>query len=191
MTGGRSSSGDWGGVGLALAQRVPERVERLVVCDCVPLLPGYRWHRLARIWRRRGLGELFMGLSSRAALRFLLRESNATPGPMPGEFVDSVWRHFDHGTQRAILRLYRSAPSAVLAAEGARLGDVTCPALVLWGERDPYVPAAWARAYAEALGGRPEVELVPDAGHWPWIDRPELVASVTAFLDAEPAPSAP
>src|SRR5207244_234756 len=52
---------DWGGVGLALAQRLPERVERIVVINCVPFLPGYRWHRTARIWRTPLLGELAMG----------------------------------------------------------------------------------------------------------------------------------
>ena len=42
---------DWGSVGLAFAQRRPERVERLVLSSCVPFVPGYRWHRVARIWR--------------------------------------------------------------------------------------------------------------------------------------------
>ena len=46
---------DWGVVGLAFAQRHPERVERLVVVNAVPLLPGYEWHRAAQIWRRRWL----------------------------------------------------------------------------------------------------------------------------------------
>ena len=45
---------DWGVVGLLWAMRHPERVERLVVMNAVPFLPGYRWHRTARIWRTRG-----------------------------------------------------------------------------------------------------------------------------------------
>src|SRR5919197_1211015 len=49
---------DWGGVGLALAQRFPERVERMVIFPIVPFVPGYRWHRIARAWRTRGVGEL-------------------------------------------------------------------------------------------------------------------------------------
>ena len=52
---------DWGGVGLALAQAAPERVERLVVLNTVPLLPGYRWHRIARVWRTRGPGRAVHG----------------------------------------------------------------------------------------------------------------------------------
>ncbi len=101
---------DWGAVGLAFAQRLPERVERFAIVNAVPFLPGYRWHRTARIWRTPGLGELAMGATNRPVLRFLSKESNATPGPMPEAWLDSVLEHFDQGTQRAILRLYRSSP---------------------------------------------------------------------------------
>ncbi|MGI8438704.1 MAG: alpha/beta fold hydrolase [Thermoleophilaceae bacterium] len=173
---------DWGGVGLALAQEMPERVERLVVMNCVPLLPGYSWHRLARIWRRRGLGELAMGATTRRVLSALTREATTRPGPMPEEFLAYVWEAFDQGTQRAILRLYRSAPSEVLAEAGRRLGDVRCPALVLWGEEDPYIDTAFADAYARALGGPARLDLVAGASHWPWIDRPEVLDTVAGFL---------
>jgi pimeloyl-ACP methyl ester carboxylesterase len=172
---------DWGGAALAFAQRFPERIDRLVLLSCLPLLPGYRWHRVARIWRRPLLGELFMGLSTRAGLRLLSRESNATPGPMPDQFIDEAWRHFDHGTQRAILKLYRSAPEEVLARAGERLGELRCPALVLWPEKDPYIGPEFGRAYADALGGEVELEMV-DAGHWSWLDRPELIERTSAFL---------
>jgi pimeloyl-ACP methyl ester carboxylesterase len=172
---------DWGAVGLAFAQRLPERVERLTVVNAVPLLPGYRWHRTARIWRTPVLGELAMGATTRFALRLLTRESNATPGPMPDEFLDSVLDHFDQGTQRAILRLYRSSPPDVLARSGERLAGLRMPALVAWGTQDPYIPPRFARAYAEALGGAELLEL-PDAGHWPWLDRPDLVERLVDFL---------
>jgi pimeloyl-ACP methyl ester carboxylesterase len=96
--------------------------------------------------------------------------------------VDEIWRHFDHGTQRAILKLYRSAPPAALAAAGERLGEIEARALVLWGERDPYLPPEFAHLLAERLGGPAEVEVIDGARHWPWLDRPELVERVTAFL---------
>ena len=106
---------DWGAVGLAFAQRHPQRVERLVVIDAVPLLAGYRWHRIARLWRTPVLGELAMGSTTRLALRVFTRTANVAPGALPDHVLDSVLDHFDHGTQRAILRLYRSADSEVLA----------------------------------------------------------------------------
>jgi pimeloyl-ACP methyl ester carboxylesterase len=176
---------DWGGVGLAFAQRHPERVERLVLINTVPFLPGYRWHRTARIWRTPGLGELAMGISSRPVLRFLSRESNVTPGPMPEAWLDSVIDHFDQGTQRAILRLYRSSPPDVLQEAGAQLGRLQMPALVLWGMQDPYIPGRFGQAYASALGDAELVEL-PDAGHWPWLDRPDVIDRVVDFLGATP-----
>lgn len=174
---------DWGSVGLAFAQRLPERVERLVIINAVPFLPGYRWHRAARMWRTPGVGELAMGFTTRGVMRRLSRESNATPGPMPQEWIDAVYSHFDQGTQRAILRLYRSSPPEVLAAAGEHLAQLRAPALVAWGTRDPYIPASFGRAYAEAL---PQSELLelPDAGHWPWLDRPDLIDSVVRFVGA-------
>ncbi len=175
---------DWGAVGLVFAQRLPARVQRIVVINAVPLLAGYRWHRTARIWRTPGLGEIAMGSTNRFFLRALTRESNATPGPMPDEWIDAVMEHFDQGTQRAILRLYRSSPPEVLAAAGARLGEIGAPALVVWGARDPYIPARFAREYASALGGAQLLELA-NAGHWPWIDDPGVIDSVAAFLNGE------
>jgi pimeloyl-ACP methyl ester carboxylesterase len=176
---------DWGAVGLAFAQRMPERVERIVLINAVPFLPGYRWHRTARVWRTPGLGELAMGLSWRWTLRLLSRESNATPGPMPDEWLDMVLATFDPGTQRAILRLYRSSPPERLARAGEHLGVLDMPALVAWGTKDPYIPPRFGAAYASALGHGELLEL-PDAGHWPWLDRPDLVGRAAEFLEASP-----
>jgi pimeloyl-ACP methyl ester carboxylesterase len=172
---------DWGAVGLAFAQRLPERVERLAIVNAVPFLPGYRWHRTARIWRTPGLGELAMGTTNRFTLRLASRESNATPGPMSDTFLDSVLDHFDQGTQRAILRLYRSSPPEVLARCGEQLGKLTMPALVAWGLKDPYIPSHFAADYVAALGNAELLEL-PDAGHWPWLDRPDLIERLAGFL---------
>jgi pimeloyl-ACP methyl ester carboxylesterase len=175
---------DWGAVGLAYAQRHPERIERLVVMNAVPFLPGYRWHRTAKTWRTPLLGELSMGATNRFTLNLVSREANATRGPMPESWRESVLAHFDQGTQRAILRLYRSSPPAKLAAAGARLGELGVPALVVWGMRDPYIPARFAKAYADVLGAR-LLEL-PDAGHWSWLDRADAIDRVAEFLGEPP-----
>jgi len=172
---------DWGAVGLAFAQRHPERVERLVIVDAVPLLSGYRWHRIARVWRTPVLGELAMGSMNARVLRRVSSEANVTPGPLPDAMLESILAHFDHGTQRAILRLYRSAPEPTLARAGEQLHRLRMPALVVWGQRDPYIPDLFADLYAQALGSA-EMLRLPDAGHWPWLDRPELIGQVLAFL---------
>jgi pimeloyl-ACP methyl ester carboxylesterase len=172
---------DWGAVGLAMAQREPGRVERLVVANAVPLLPGYGWHRVARVWRTPVAGEFLMGITTRFGMRRAIRRDVADR-QAADEMVERLWKHFDHGTQRAILRLYRSAPPEVLARAGERLGEITAPALVVWGERDPFIPPEFALRYRDALGGQTSVETIGEAGHWPWLDRPESVDAVATFL---------
>lgn len=162
---------DWGGLGIALARRRPELVARLLAINVVPLgLTGLRWHRIAQVWRTPVLGELAMGFAGPWALR---RGTG-----LPAEDVQRILQHFDQGTQRAILRLYRGASGAAIAAAG---GPVDAPALVAWGDRDPFLDAAWADRLASSLGGA-EVVHVSDAGHWPWRQRPDLVERAAAFL---------
>jgi pimeloyl-ACP methyl ester carboxylesterase len=172
---------DWGALALIGAQRRPERIERLVAIDAVPLLPGYRWHWVAQIWRRRGLGELVNATTTRRSLALTLRQARGDRSPMPPEFVEMVWKHWDKGTQAAILQLYRHADPPRLAAAGADLAKLTCPALVLWGDRDVYLPTRFGDLYAQTL---PNAEFVPvdGAGHWPWIDAPEVVDRVLDFV---------
>jgi pimeloyl-ACP methyl ester carboxylesterase len=158
---------DWGAVALTLGARI----ERLVAIDVLPLLPGHRWHWVARAWRLPVAGELAMGFTGRTLLRRV--------GGLSAAHAEQVLRHFDHGTQRAILKLYR-ADRAVTAP----LDAVAAPALVVWGERDRYLDPGWARRVAGALGGPAEVEIVPGAGHWPWHERPDLVHRVAQFLGA-------
>ncbi len=172
---------DWGALALIGAQDEPERIRRLVLLNAVTLLPGYRWHRTARVWRTRGLGELSNRLWSRRALDLGLRESRGDWSRHDPAFIDMVWDHLDSGTFDAILRLYRSAPPERLAAAGARLERITAPALVVWGMRDRYIPARFGAAYAARLPNSELVELT-DAGHWPWIDAPDVVDRVIGFL---------
>ena len=62
---------------------------------------------------------------------------------------------------------------------------VRVPTLVLWGESDGIVPPA----YGEKLrGSLPDarVELIPEAGHYPQIERPDAVAdAIERFARAE------
>ncbi len=176
---------DWGTVGLIAAQDEPERVRRLVIINAVALLPGYRWHRTARIWRTRGLGELSRRLATRRLVDLGLRESRADWSRHEAAFVDEVLAQLrDPAGVRAILRLYRSADPERLAAAGASLGSLGCPALVVWGMKDRYLSSRFGAAYAAALPDSELIEL-PEAGHWPWIDAPEVVDRVIWWLEGD------
>ncbi|MEJ2187012.1 MAG: alpha/beta hydrolase [Gemmatimonadota bacterium] len=71
----------------------------------------------------------------------------------------------------------------------ARLDEVQAPTLVVMGERDPDFPdpAAEAQLVARRLGG--EVLMVPDAGHYPQAEYPEVVTpAVVEFLRGRTEP---
>lgn len=172
---------DWGSLALIGAQRRPELVVKLVAIDAVPLLPGYRWHWVAQIWRRRGLGELANATTTRSGMGLLMRQASGDRRGMPPEFVDMVWKRWDKGTSHAVLTLYRHADPDRLAAAGRDLSNLTCPSLVLWGDRDPYLPTKFADAYAAALPAS-KLELIEGAGHWPWVDDARVIDDVLEFL---------
>lgn len=162
---------DWGSVGLAFAQRLPARVERIVLTSCVPFVEGFHWHRVARAWRTPVLGELTMGFTNRRAFRRTL----------PAELADRSYDEFDHGTQRAVLSLYRSSPPERLARAGDRLGELRQPALIEWPTRDPYISPEFGQRLADALGGPTELNML-DAAHYPWLERPEMIERVATFV---------
>ena len=91
-----------------------------------------------------------------------------------------------------MLRLYRASPSEVLARAGERLGELRWPALIEWPTRDPYIDAEFGQRLADALGGETELEHV-EAGHYAWLERPELIERVAALrrLAFAPPCSAP
>jgi pimeloyl-ACP methyl ester carboxylesterase len=172
---------DWGGLALIGAQRHPQQIEKLVVINAVPLLPGYRWHWVAQLWRRKPIGEILNRTTTRAGLDLLLRQAKADRKPMPTSFVEMIWDHWDRGTQDALLVLYRHADPERLARAGRALGELSCPALVLWGDRDIYLPTRFAQAYADVLPAA-ELEVVLRAGHWPWIDDVRVIERILRFL---------
>lgn len=172
---------DWGSLALIGAQRRPDLVERLVAINAVPLLPGYRWHWVAQLWRRRPVGEILNATTTRGSIALLMRQATGDRGPMPDEVVDDIWEGWNSGTSAALLALYRHADPDRLARAGTDLGRIDCPALVIWGDRDVYLPTRFANAYADALPNA-ELEIAERAGHWPWIDDARLVDRVLEFV---------
>jgi pimeloyl-ACP methyl ester carboxylesterase len=179
---------DWGAaVGLAWAMKQPQRVQRLVVIDGVPLLKGFEWRGWARAVRAPFVGPVAVGSAYRPVVRALARRacgSDAEPSP---EFVRSILEVLDLGTERALLLLLRSADPDVLAEAGAELGQIHAPALVLWGEDDPWIAARFGAGYAATLGDA-TLELVAGAGHWPWLEQPQLRERIIRHLAGEPPP---
>jgi pimeloyl-ACP methyl ester carboxylesterase len=173
---------DFGGPwGLAWAAANPQSIAS-VICINTGILLGYHWHYLARIWQTPVLGEVFMATTTKIGMRLLLRHGN--PRGLPAEYFDRVFRSFDRGTRRAVLRLYRNSRNTEDAmqqlARALRLLDL--PALTVWGAHDPYISVDFAKRQREVFP-RSEVVILQDSGHWPFADDPEAVAqAIVPFL---------
>ena len=168
---------DFGGAwGLTWASEHPRAVASLTLIN-IGILPGYRWHKLARIWRTPILGELFQLLASRRGFHAMLDSKN--PRPFPPAFLDRMYDDMDAGSKRAILKLYRATSDldAMTQVIAGKLAPLQLPALVLWGTGDSYLPARFAeeqrRFFADV-----EVHLLERCGHWPFIDEPERSAAL-------------
>lgn len=164
---------DLGGFwGLQWAADHPDRVASLSLIN-TGLLPDYRWHKYARIWRTPVVGELFQLGTTELTLKLLLNLDN--PKPLPDAFIRRMNQHGDWGSKRAVRRFYRATSDvgAFSSQVAAILAPRALPALVLWGEHDRYLPVRYAQVQARYF--RAEVHTLKDCGHWPMIDEPRLV----------------
>jgi pimeloyl-ACP methyl ester carboxylesterase len=175
---------DFGGPwGLHWAANHLEQVASLTLLN-VGALPGYSWHKFARIWRTPIVGEIFQLAATRGAFRLLLNADN--PKPFPNEFVDRMFADTDGKTKRSMLKLYRATPDLAGLTVGLaeRLKPLRLPALVLWGDGDKYLPYQLAEAQKQYFDAT--IHILPNVGHWPMIDEPERVRElVVPFLQAQ------
>ena len=177
----------WGGaIALAFALAHPDQVRKVALINPVPLLPGFVWPRSVRRLRQAAVGELIMGSIGRRLLGRSLRSGTVTAEAWSEERLDAVWAQFDQGTQRAMLRLYRSIDPEGLAAAGAGLDALEIPSLIVWGEEDPWMAPSFADTYRHHLR-RAELIRVSGAGHWPWLDQPAVIERVAAFASSAAA----
>jgi pimeloyl-ACP methyl ester carboxylesterase len=172
---------DFGGPwGLQWAVDHPDAYASAVLVN-TGVLPGYSWHVLAKIWRTRGLGELFFKMTTRPAARSALKRGQ--PQPLPDEAFELFYKaNKDKGTQRAILRLYRSSAPSALEPLASPLREMNRPTLVVWGAHDPYIKVEYAERQRETFPDA-EVVVLEESGHWPMWDAPEeMEAAIVPFL---------
>jgi pimeloyl-ACP methyl ester carboxylesterase len=153
-----------------------------VVAINTGMLDGRRWHRAARMWRRPVIGELVQLLTTRKRFEEGLTANGTRP--LPERFVERMWRDYDRGTRRTVLKLYRAmdVPYPASSSWKTALASLDPPALIAWGEQDRFVPPRAIERIKAALPSA-KVAMLPDSGHFPFADDPEGTASrVIPFL---------
>lgn len=106
------------------------------------------------------------------------------PGRRPSDFEEHRARIRRNLGEPGRWQAFAATTRTSHAPVEARLDDVRTPTLVIMGASDPDFPdpASEARLVAERLGGR--AMIVPDSGHYPHAEYPEVVTpSVVSFLE--------
>ena len=162
-------------VGVIVAAERPELVDGLVLVG--PFVRNPKANPIMKAVMRVATATPFVAATWKAFLPTLF--AGRTPADH-AEYLSSVLAAIRRpGYSKSFSRTTRASH----APAEARLSRVHTPTLVVMGELDPDFPrpAEEAQWIAEQLGG--DVLMVPDAGHYPHAQRPDLVApAITAFV---------
>lgn len=164
-----------GRVAMEMARQAPERVKGLILANTghVPTRDGEEAERLNRV----ELGHRDMGALADEWLPPMVDEARHDDTGFMAELRDMVLDIGPEVHERQIRALLKR-PDA-----GAYLSEITCPVLLLTGDKDSWSPAAQHEEIAEMLPDA-ELRLVGSAGHFAPIERPnETAREIEAWLE--------
>jgi pimeloyl-ACP methyl ester carboxylesterase len=179
---------DLGGVAVLWAAAHPGAFASAVLIN-TGVLVDFRWHWLARLYRAPGVGELLVALTNRPGFRAFVRFYNPQPRTLPRRIVDRWYDEYTRNTAHAMLAFYRATPAESMERLTEPLRALDRPALVVWGAHDPAVSVEQAERQRMSFPSA-EVVVLPDSGHWPYLDDPEGAAnSIVPFLERQASAS--
>jgi pimeloyl-ACP methyl ester carboxylesterase len=170
---------DFGGhYGMAFAVKYPDKVRGLVISN-TSFTREYDWHFFAKLYRVPLLGEFLLAGTSRSMMIRAMR--NFAPA-VPEEYVDCSYEtgFGSPKVRRTILRMYRVRNAPDFVGWDDRLKALTAhkPALVLWGDKDPFVAPSFAAQF-----GTSNIHRYADNSHWLPLEIPdEYAAQMRAWL---------
>ena len=183
------SLGGLAAIEMALQDR-GKRACALVLIDSAGL--GRELHPALRLLTLPGLGEwstLCASLPFGQIQRLCWRAFGcfADPASVPlGWYVDQFWT----GQRAGLLWDQLAVTRSLIGQDGQneivldRLSHLDMPVLLVWGDSDEIIPIAHAQqALRQLRSGR--LAVIPDCGHMPQVERPELLLeAVLPFLAA-------
>jgi pimeloyl-ACP methyl ester carboxylesterase len=112
----------------------------------------------------------------------------ARPGEVDPAAVSSFTRHVR--TKRDVVRILGTGHRLVAELRDPyELERVACPVLLVWGELDRMVFSTGADRVLTAVEGS-SIELIPDCGHCPQVERPQRMAELLASFPGQLAAAA-
>ena len=186
-----------GGIALQFAYQFPERCERLALVGSGGLGPELSAGlRAATLPGAELVLTALTGVSLplRMAFQALQRLGHAAGWRRVRDLAeagDALLALKDVEARRAFLRTLRGVVDArgqaVTALDRLYLAN-SIPMLVIWGSRDPIVPAVHAEA-VRTLVPTARVEVFQGAGHWPHLDEPDRFCDVMLDFMATTEPA--
>ena len=183
-----------------LAATRPQRIDRLVLSDCVcydnwPVAVIRRLQRVSRLplvadaIARTGAGEWL-----ETHTRFSgFRNGVVDPASMPAETIAEYLRPLHTPEGRARFRGFLLAGSARYTLNVLpQLREYRGPTLILWAAEDAYLPPTWGKKLYFDIPGAVRLEVIEGAGHfWPEEKAQTFAERMSAFFaeavaDCEP-----
>ena len=168
---------------LVWAAKYPDRISHLVVMNCLALgdeetsweirvLRKFGWNR----WILRQFPRLVF---QRAKKTFL------PPGvALPEDLEADLWESFRRPPVREFIVKMCAGYQGTLARLPEFYRRVTCPTLVLWGERDKHFPPIQGKRLKAQLPVS-QIKILPGARHWmAWYRAPEVAEEVLRFVSS-------
>jgi pimeloyl-ACP methyl ester carboxylesterase len=177
-----NSVGGWWSAVFALEQ--PERVRRVVIAGHPPGVTRdvpLPLRILGTPVIGKPVGRLVLGRPSREGNRkFWGQVLVAHPEDLPDELLDYDVAHTRRNRHSALSLVRRMVGPGGVRKElllGERWSALRAPLLFIHGDRDAFVTADVASAWATIASGGQNVvvAIIADAGHLPWLDAPEAV----------------
>ena len=175
-----------GGIAWAMAGFFPERVEKLVLVDCVPpdVLDQVRnlsFRMLAAIINLPLLPYLVFAGRSRNPVRRVLHDCVLDTSRITPEIIDRQYRISRiRGTPWVLYSTFkhgREAPKLTPC-----LSRISCPTLLIWGEKDHIFPPAVGEKLQTMISGS-RLRIIKKSGHIPMWETPEEVnETILEFL---------
>jgi len=163
---------DFGGAwGLTWAAQNIGRLLSVTLINTGLFLP--KWHSLAKLFRTPVLGKLFSLLPPVQSAFNQMISCKGQNRLTPSQLVN-LKDEMDYGTRRAMMALYRNtqAPDASHKDIAQLFTVKDIPAMVIWGEDDPYLPVTMANQQQAAFPSV-QIHVIKECGHWPFFEKPQ------------------
>ncbi|MGI9529824.1 MAG: alpha/beta fold hydrolase [Acidimicrobiia bacterium] len=184
-----------GFLALRSAAKTPDRIDRMVQMACPAMAPGMAIPKFMKMMSSKPFRRITGVLPPNRKINDDIMRQIGHGKSIDEELISEDFMNWYLDLQRytdtmrndgdligtAISRRGGVDPELTLTDE--TLAAVTTPTLFLWGEDDGFGGADVAELTTRSMP-RATLEMIPDAGHLPWLDAPGVIGRRTrAFLD--------